>query len=234
VNTAFLHDCVPRFPIPDDIQSMINTRPLVSPPDRTLLNACLTAEMTSAVTELLTLNQFMIDELAVRVLWEDGPFAGLHVVPLLSKFLSVRHNISDSNPAVAREESCRIGALLYLAGVRQRFSVNLAASNTYIPKLKSAILGQGVLNMEESNHLLLWLLVIGGVQSLLHEDHHWFVSAAANLIMHLQCGSRGEVMGIVRRVSWLDGILDIECDEFYTEASSELLSAYGHVFNLVN
>ena len=213
---------------------MINAQPLVSPPDRTLLDACITAEMTSAVTELLTLNQFMIAELEVRVLWEDGPFAGLHVVPLLSKFLSVRHDTSESNPVVAREESCRIGALLYLAGVRQRFGVNLAASNTYIPKLKYAIVAQGVLNIEEPNYLLLWLLVIGGIQSLLHEDHHWFVSTAANLIMLLQCGSWAEVMSIVRRVSWLDGILDIECDEFYTEVSSELLTTYGHVFNLVN
>jgi hypothetical protein len=213
---------------------MINASPLASPPDRTLLDACITAEMTSAVTELLTLNQFMINELEVRVLWQDGPFAGLHVVPLLSKFLSVRHDISESNPVLAREESCRIGALLYLAGVRQRFGVNLAASNTYIPKLKYAIVAQGVLNVEDQNYFLLWLLVIGGIQSLLHGDHRWFVSAAANLIMQLRCGSLVEVMGIVRRVSWLDGILDIECDEFYAEVSSELLTTYGQVFNLVS
>lgn len=213
---------------------MMNAQPLVSPPNRTLLDACITAEMTSAVTELLTLNQFMVNELELRDLWKDGPFAGLHVVPLLSKFLSVRHDTNDSSPLVAREESCRIGALLYLAGVRQRFGVNLAASNTYISKLKYAIVAQGVLNMEEPNDLLLWLLVIGGIQSLLHEDHHWFVSAAANLIMHLQYRSRAEIMSIVRRVSWLDGILDIECEELYMEVSSELLTVYGHVFSLVN
>jgi len=213
---------------------MINIQPLVSPPDRTLLDTCITAEMTSAVTELLTLNRFMTNELTFRPLWEDGPFAGLHVVPLLSKFLSIRHSIIESNPTFAKEESCRIGALLYLAGVRQRFGVNLAASNIYIPKLKHAITAQGVPNMEESNHLLLWILVTGGVQSLLHEDHHWFVSTAADLMVRLNLGSYSAVMAIVRRVLWVDGILDVECDEFYSEVSSELLSSYGHVFNLVD
>lgn len=186
--------------------------------------------MNSATNELLALVQFIISERAVRYLWDDGVFAGLHVVPLLSKFLSIRHNISESNPTFASEESRRIGALLYLAGIRQRFGVNLA-KDIYIPKLKHAIMVQNNSNLEKIKPVMVWLLVIGGVQSLMHDDHNWFVSATVQLILQLQYNNWEELMTTVREVSWVEGILEVECNKFCMEVSSTLWNSYGHFFS---
>jgi len=199
-------------------------------PNLTLLEACLTDAMVSAINDLLVLNQFILSELAVRDLWDDGVFAGLHVVPLVSKLLSIRYETVRHNPAFSRQESCKIGAILYLAGIRRRFGVNLA-TGIYIPKLKDAIVGQECSNLEEINPILLWILLIGGVQSLIHAEHKWFISTTADLVVRWQFSTWEELMDIVRGVLWIEGILDVECDEFHRELSSESWNTYGHIFS---
>jgi hypothetical protein len=205
-------------------------QPLISTSDLTLLEACLTGDMAIAVNELLALNQFIVSELAVRDLWDDGVFAGLHVVPLMSQLLSIRYDTSGSDPTFERQESCRIGALLYLAGIRGRFGVNLT-TGVYIPKLKDAIIAQGSSSLEITDPILLWVLFIGCVQSIRHAEHRWFVSATADLIMGLQWSMWEDLMASVRGVLWIEGILQIQCDEFRREVSAELWSSYEHLFS---
>jgi hypothetical protein len=191
-----------------------------------LLDACISQDLASALKELLTFIQHMKNELAVRDLWDDGVFAGLHLVPLLAKFLSFRHDNIEDNPALAREESCRIAALMYLGGIRQKFGVMLT-SEIYVPKLKQAIVSQDKSNPEHIKHLLLWLLLIGGVQSHRHEDHSFFVGALAGAMMRLRCHTWDELLTAVRTVSWVDGIMEKDCDQFHIEVSSELWNSYG-------
>jgi hypothetical protein len=186
--------------------------------------------MAYAVNELLVLNRLMVSELTVRDFWDDGVFAGLNVVPVLSKLLSIRYETVESGPAFARQEACRIGAILYLAGVRCRFGWNLA-TNVYIPKLKDSIIIQDDSNLEKTDPILLWVLMIGGVQSFMHEEHKWFVSATANLVVHKGYSMWEELMAIVCEVLWIDGILEAECNKFQGEVSAELWTSYRHIFS---
>jgi hypothetical protein len=202
----------------------------MSHPNLTLLEACLTDEMVSAIKDLLALNKFIVSELAIRDLWDDGVFAGLQVVPLLSKLLSIRHETSRHNPAFSRQESCRISATLYLAGIWRRFGVNLA-TGIYISKLKDAIITQDNSNLDKSDPILLWILLIDGVQSLIHAEHKWFVSATAELIVRRQFNRWEELVDTLGGVLWIEGILDVECDEFHRELSAESWNTYGHIFS---
>jgi hypothetical protein len=186
--------------------------------------------MAHAVNELLVLNRFIVSELTVRNLWDDGVFAGLNAVPVLSKLLSIRYETVECDPSFARQEACRIGAILYLAGIRRRFGVNLA-KNVYIPKLKDSIIAQDDSNLEKADPILLWVLMIGGVQSFMHEEHKWFVSATANLVVHKRYRMWGELMAVVCEILWIDGILEAECNEFRGEVSAELWSSYKHIFS---
>jgi hypothetical protein len=186
--------------------------------------------MAHAVDELLLLNRFILSELTVRDLWDDGVFAGLHVVPVLGKLLSIRYEAVDLNPALARQEACRIGAILYLAGVRHRFGVNLA-KDIYIPKLKEFIIAQDGLISENVDPILLWVLVIGGMQSFMHEEHKWYVSATANLIVRKQLNMWEELMAIMYEVLWIGGILEAECNEFQGEVNEELWTTYRQIFS---
>lgn len=186
--------------------------------------------MAHAVNELHVLNRFIVSELTVRNLWDDGVFAGLNVVPVLSKLLSIRYETAECDPPFVRQEACRIGAILYLAGIRRRFGVNLA-KNVYISKLKDSIIAQDDSNLEKTDPILLWVLMIGGVQSFMHEEHKWFVSATANLVVHKRYRMWGELMAVVCEILWIDGILEAECNEFRGEVSAELWSSYKHIFS---
>lgn len=169
----------------------------------------------------------MLNKLAVRDLWDDGVFAGLHVVPLLDKFLSFRHHDVEDNPVAAREECCRTAALIYLGSIRQRFGVQLTPG-IYIRKLKQGIVSMDKSTPEQIKNLLLWLLMLGGAQSINHEDHDFFVGAIAGAMTRLKCTTWDELMTAVRQVSWVDGILIPECAKFHVEVSFELWNSYGH------
>jgi hypothetical protein len=186
--------------------------------------------MAHAINELLVLNRLMVSELKVRDLWGDGIFAGLNVVPVLSKLLSIRYETVESGPAPARQEACRIGAILYLAGVRRRFGVNLV-TNIYIPKLKDSVIAQDNPSLEKTDPILLWTLMVGGVQSFMHEEHKWFVSATANLVIHRRYNMWEELMAVMWGVLWIDGILEAECNEFKGEVSAELWTSHKHIFS---
>jgi hypothetical protein len=120
--------------------------------------------------------------------------------------------------------------VLYLAGIRRRFGVNLATC-IYISKLKDAIVAQENSNLDGSDPILLWRLLIGGIQSLIHAEHKWFVSATAELIVRRQFNMWEELVDIVRGVLWIEGILDVECDEFHREVSAESWNTYGYIFS---
>ncbi len=186
--------------------------------------------MAQAIDELLVLNQFIVNELRGRRLWDDGIFDVLNVLPVLSKLLSIRNETADYDPAFARQEACWIGAILYLASVRREFGVNLP-TNVYIPKLKDSIIAQDDPNLEKNDPILLWVLLIGGVQSFKHEEHEWFVSATASLVVHKRHSMWQELMAIVGGVLWIDGILESECNDFRREVSGELWTSHRHIFS---
>jgi hypothetical protein len=186
--------------------------------------------MACAINELLVLNRFVVNGLTVRDFWDDSVFAGLNVVPVLSKLLSIRYETVECDPAFARQDACRISAILYLAGIRCRFEANLA-TNVYIPKLKDTIIAQGDSNLEKTDLILLWALMIGGVQSFRHDEHKWFVSATANLVVHNRYSIWEELMAVVCGVLWINGILEVKCNEFQGEVSSELWTSYRHIFS---
>lgn len=225
INTAFLLDRCPRFPSPDDILSTTNFQPLLSLSRPTILQSCLTDEMSNAVMELLTFNQFLARELTVRDIWEDDVFAELNLIPVLSKLLSIRLESAEHDSAFARQEACKIGAILYIAGIRARFGVKLA-TNVYIPKLKDSIVAQADSNLEKPVPFLSWVLMIGGVQSFMHEEHEWFVSTIANIAVSKRYSMWEELMADVRGILWIDGMLEAECSKFRGEVSRELWTSY--------
>lgn len=190
-------------------------------PAEILLKSLLASELVDTFSTLFATNRFMVSELATKNLWNEGLFAGLYIMPILSKLLSIDTALGAAAPSIWRQEACRIGAILYLAGVRKRFGLNLA-TNVYIPKLKGAINGWDVLDFDNSHHILLWALVIGGIQSLLHEDHPWFISKLTAFLSKLGCASWDAVLAMVHDVLWVEGIFEDECEELQREISAPL------------
>ncbi|OBT53596.1 hypothetical protein VE04_06287 [Pseudogymnoascus sp. 24MN13] len=225
VNAAFLQDQVPRFPIPYDILPQVYAGEVTSLSGSRLLQACATNGMISAIHDLLVLNQYMVNKAEENDLWDNAVFAGLYIVPLLSKLLTIRHNAFDA--ALATEKACRIGALLYLSGIRRRFGITLT-SDIHVQNLKHAISEDKSSNPDPIRP---WLLIIGGAQSVQLEDREWFVSETANLLLRLQYNTWDELMAAVRGVLWVEGILETECDQFHADVTSEVWNKYGFLFS---
>lgn len=187
-----------------------------------LLQACTTNETISAIHDLLVLNQYMVNKAVAGDLWNNAVFAGLYIVPLLSKLLTIRHTAFGAT--LAKEESCRIGALLYLSGIRRRFGMALT-TDIHVQNLKYA------LSEDINTDLILpWLLVVGGTQAVDLEVREWFVSTTANLLLRLQCNSLNELMAAVRDVLWVEGILEAECRQFYVDVAAEAWNKHGYLF----
>lgn len=190
-----------------------------------LLQACTTNETISAIHDLLVLNQYMVNKVATGDLWNNAVFAGLYIVPLLSKLLTIRHNVFDAT--LAREESCRIGALLYLSSIRRRFGMALT-SDIHVQNLKYVISED--INTD-TDPIIPWLLVIGGAQAVDLEVREWFVSTTADLLLRLQCNSWHELMATVQGVLWVEGILEAECRQFHVDVAVEAWDKYGYLFS---
>lgn len=211
VNAAFMQDSTPRFPLPEYILPEITSSLSAIDPVRGLIGACQTAEMRFAMNLLQDLSHLVAGELSRRDLWNDGVFAGMHVVPVLHHLLSTRHEITQENSAVLGEESCRLGAILYLGAIRLKFGLTLTA-DVYVRKLKDCILLKGEASWDETPEILIWLLVLGGIQStFMEEEHAWFIAALASHAASAGYMSWEDLMSLVREVLWIDKAFEGEC-----------------------
>ncbi|KAH9222397.1 hypothetical protein DL95DRAFT_441524 [Leptodontidium sp. 2 PMI_412] len=223
VNAAFLFDRPPHFAPPYDILPHLNADLPILSLSSHLLAICNTPSLLSAVTDLLALNQILIRELAIRDIWNDELFAGLHIVPVISKFLSITHNTIE-NPSLGKQEALRLATLLYLAGIRRQFGVHLQ-TDIYASKLKQCLEPH---NWDGGDEVLLWLLFVGGVTSFSNENHDWFLSIMADLIVSFKYSFWDEVATGLSRVLWVEGLFGVDCDKFRTEVTSKLWDSFGY------
>jgi hypothetical protein len=103
--------------------------------------------------------------------------------------------------------------------------------NIPLRKLKDILIFQEDAGWEGNPPFSLWVLMIGGLQSLGHEEYEWFVSAASQVIMKIGCGLWEEVLDLIRSVLWIEGILELESDAFQRDISTKLWAPYGYLFS---
>jgi hypothetical protein len=185
---------------------------------------------------LYMFNRLLVDEALSRDVWTDGVFAELNLMPVLHKLLSIRFDLAEEDPIAIKQETYRVGAINYLAIIRDKFAVNLSAL-VPLRKLKDTV---GYLESPTVDYdlpVLLWLLVVGGTQSIRkgerHHDrqvHDWFVAKLADLNAFMGCGSWEQIMYHVRGVLWIEGLAQQECQVLRGEVSAKVWSSHRHVF----
>jgi hypothetical protein len=231
VNAAFMQDSSPRFPLPENILPEATLSLPAMDPVRGLAGTCRTAETRFAMNLLQNLNRLVVDELSRRDLWDDGVFAGMHIVPVLHHLLSTRHEITQENSAVLGEESCRLGAILYLGAIRLKFGVTLTA-DFYVRKLKKCIMLQGEAFWDETPEILVWFLVLGGIQStFMEEEHAWFIAALASHAASAGHMSWEDLMSLIREVLWIDKAYEGECIALQGEVTTKSRLIHHHMLS---
>jgi len=164
--------------------------------------------MVNAMKNLYAINHLIVSELQTRDLWDDGVFGGLHVLPILHELLSSESN-STFVSAFGRQEMCRLGAILYLAAIRQRFRINLVRG-VYISRLKTLIATADELGIDQHGPLFLWCLLIAGASTKISEEREWFIAKLVEIITRMGLCSWERVLTVLKEVLWIDRLLEVE------------------------
>lgn len=232
-NIAFAEDVSPRFPAPIHLLSSVDLRP--GQLTAMKLTEEVREDLASAMTHLYKFNQLLIDECSTRDVWTDGVFAELNLMPVLHKLLSIRFELAGDDPVIIKQEAYRIGAINYLAIIRDKFAVNLSAL-TPLRKLKDSVGFLETAIVDYDLPVLLWFLVVGGTQSIRkgerHQDHPvhgWFVAKLAELLAVMELVSWEEILYHVKAVLWIEGLAQRECEVLRGEVSTKLWGSYGHI-----
>jgi hypothetical protein len=225
LNIAFIEDRAPRYPVPISILPQIQITETVSTQAENALKACVSKDAAVTFGDLFAINRLMLQRSQTQDLWDEGIFAGLHIMPILSNLLLMDTRSCSNGPAIAAAEACKIGGILYIAAIRRKFGVYLP-TDIYIPKLKDKILVWDACGTEDANQVLLWLLMIGGLQSWLHAEHEWFVVRTSVLILNMGYSSWDMVLTLVSEVLWIKEVFEVDCGHFHDAISSYLWSNY--------
>jgi hypothetical protein len=102
----------------------------------------------------------------------------------------------------------------------------------YVQKLKTALELQGDEIWVANSEILVWLLVIGSMQSFsLEEEHEWFVAALAKYVAGIGCGVWGGIRSLNREVLWLEDVFEVECHRLRGEVSIKSWQLHQHPFS---
>lgn len=202
----------------------------------TLTEACTHKDLVNAMKHLYRFNQLLIDESLIGDVWSDGVFAEMNLMPVLHKLLSIRLE-TEEDPVLTKQETYRVGAINYLAIIRDKFAVNLSALAP-LRKLKSALSFLERAIADYDRPVLLWLLVIGGIQSIRKGErrqdrqvHEWFVITLADIIAFMRCTSWDHIMHHVQGVIWIEGLANAECEVLRREVSARIWSSHRYVLS---
>ncbi|RDL34426.1 uncharacterized protein BP5553_07554 [Venustampulla echinocandica] len=228
---AFCQFVPPRFPAPHNLLPRINKQ-LSLNASMPLMEASVAVDIVMAMNNLYCLNELIAEKAMAGDIWRGGVFAGLHIVPVLHEFLSIPLNCPTRDPVLIRQDAYQVGAILYLGIIRRRFGMKTYISpdgHSHVRTLKDTITSLEASGQIFDDRTLLWLLLLGSVESIVTQDHQWFVSNLVQSIVRVGCQSWGAVLNYVREVLWIEGLAHMESESLRGEVSTELLSSYGYI-----
>jgi hypothetical protein len=115
-------------------------------------------------------------------------FVGLMINPVVQKLISVPRYVNGDDITSVMHEACRIAALLYLDELRRQFGVYPVPTGLRVVKLMT-LLTLRAASWRPFQRLLLWMLVIGGINSLTSPSSSWFVHAIGAIYQELRLSS---------------------------------------------
>jgi hypothetical protein len=223
VDTAFMGNTTPRFPIPMDL---LPNFPFPAAHHQVMYYLIRISEVLQTERGVLAMsasspmNVIIDGELSTKDVLIDGEFQGLYLVPILHALLSTSYDTYIGDSIAVMEECCRMGTILYLGAIRRLFGFHMSTS-VYIQGIKTWF-GQDDALRETYNVRGLWVLMVAALQSFGQEEHEWFVSNATEMIIRCGCSLWEEVMVLLRETLWVEGVFGSELETFRGELSNNL------------
>ena len=118
-------------------------------------------------------------------------------------------NYEDENSIT--KEACRLGIMLFLGEVRRRCGVQGVVTTVYTAKLKDLLeKSKGSMEWEPFNHLLLWLLFFGLLESQEDQEIDWYAGSICELTGGLTDSSWMGALATVKRFLWFDNVFEMK------------------------
>lgn len=189
-------DCTPRFPLPVDILPCLRPRCQASCDSKasgkvsSIWEVALSGQpgICDALEDLSELAALLENQPTSGRVWNDPMFVGLMINPVVPKLLSVPRYVNGDDITSVMHEACRIATLLYLDELRRQFGVYPVPTELRVAKLMT-LLTLRAASWRPFQRLLLWVLVIGGINSLTSLSSSWFAHAIGAIYQELGLSS---------------------------------------------
>ncbi|XTI93540.1 hypothetical protein V2W45_1499523 [Cenococcum geophilum] len=144
-------------------------------------------------------------------IWQDELFVGLVANPITHALLSLPRFVEADERAFALREACRVGAMMFVACLRQQFDCYPDAVRPHKWTLQQLLQQSSGDDWGELYDLWIWLRVLEG---LVVDEGEEMEEVAASLrnAMWKAALSWEEVMRTARAVLWIDRIFDVRAE----------------------
>jgi hypothetical protein len=154
---------------------------------------------------------------------------------ILQRLLYLKSTPDENGVSVCMSEACRYASAIFLfLPFDCHFPNPALVLNSLLHKLKSAV--NNVVTFPGVDcHLMVWLLVIGGVISLNTAERGWFVGYLVSVVTELGLNSWEDMKQVLERVIWVQTINDLKFRQLWegVQSAREYLAEQGDLSTII-
>ena len=153
--------------------------------------------------------------------WKNVKFLTYWVDPILHTL--VGNSIAAVDSESVMQEATRVGLILFLCKLRYISGQLGVETILFVKKLKMLLLHGGLGVYSGSlEPMLLWIVVVGLLESWNRQERIWFLEMTVNLALEMSLQSWDTVVIMVKDVFWVDVAFDDEMERCRVEFESLL------------
>ncbi|KAL7814917.1 hypothetical protein V8C44DRAFT_324835 [Trichoderma aethiopicum] len=218
---SLLFDQKPRFPLPSKLLPPIpphhhHSHEILTPLPSHLINLCPSHEaqhpdVVSALRDIASLTEVIQSKLDARGedLWKEELFLGTRLNPIAYRLLdSPPHPHAGMDLPCCFAEALRLGALLWILGVKQKAQAFPGSPALYVGRLVRLLQRQGIKNLAATTPFFIpfqvWLLFLCATMSELPSEKIPALELIAQM-MNEHDWEWEQVMANVKQLPWISG-----------------------------
>lgn len=220
ITGSLVTDSAPLFPIPQTFVPSLRSLPTKEPSPtlsrvatRWQINCFASSDIMDVFLDLHRLTTLLTSYSTAPHgdIWQDELFVGLVANPITHALLSLPRFVEADERAFALRETCRIGAMVFVACLRQQFDCYPDAVRPHKRTLQQLLQQSSGDDWGELYDLWIWLRVLEGLVADEGEEMEE-VAASLRNAMWKAALSWEEVVRTAQAVLWIDRIFNVRAE----------------------
>jgi len=143
--------------------------------------------------------------------WKNVKFLTYWVDPILHTLIG--NSLPATDAGSVMQEATRLGLILFLCKMRHTSGQLGVESSLFVTKLRMLMLHGGLdVYLKSLEPTLLWIVVVGLLESRNKPESMWYVEMTVNLALEMDLGSWDAVVAVVKGVIWVEVVFDYELE----------------------